>query len=98
MFGVLSLILLAIAIRARSRLRRVGGWRRTYVVTSIVPLYLNVFILIVQIFRKVPSLRALAPTQSEPPFQITQLAALLLFTVLTIRAAIKFHVAPRRTA
>jgi len=83
--GLLSLLILAIAIRAR------GRWRRTYVITAIMALYFNVFVLIVQLFLKVPALTALAPTQSEPPFQITQGVVLLLFVVLGIRATMKFH-------
>jgi hypothetical protein len=97
--GILSLIVLAIAIPARYRFRLEGGWRRTYAVTAVIALYLNVFVLIVQLFMKVPSLNALAPTQSKPPFQITQLAGLLFFAVLTVRAAIKFRgEPPPRTA
>ena len=89
--GILSLIVLGIAIVARYRYHLAGGWRRTYVITALIALYLNFFVLIVQLFRKVPALKELAPTQSEPPFQITQLVVLLLFTVMTIRAAIKFR-------
>jgi hypothetical protein len=81
--GILSLIVLAIAIRSRNR------WRRTYVISATIALYLNVFVLIAQLFMKVPSLTALAPTQSEPPFQIAQGAVLIIFTILTICAAMK---------
>ncbi len=49
-------------------------------------LYFNVFVLVVQLFRRVPALSAMAPTQAEPPFQIAQLAALLLFAAIGIRA------------
>jgi hypothetical protein len=83
--GILSLIVLALAIRARNR------WRKTYVITSMIALYLNIFVLIVQLFEKVPALTALAPTQSEPPFQITQGIVLVIFAILTIRAAMKYH-------
>ena len=58
-------------------------------------LYLNVFVLVVQSFEKVPALRALAPTQKEPPFLVAQLTVLLLFVVLTILAAKKFRIEPR---
>jgi len=54
--------------------------------------YLNVFVLIVQLFQKVPVLKAMAPTQSEPPFLLTQLVVLALFIVLTVVAAIKFRI------
>jgi hypothetical protein len=83
--GVLSLIVLALAIRARNR------WRKTYVITAIIALYFNVFVLIVQLFEKVPALTALAPTQSEPPFQIAQGVVLLIFIILGTRAVMKYH-------
>jgi hypothetical protein len=57
----------------------------------VIALYLNVFVLIVQLFMKVPALKAIAPTQSEPPFQFAQLGALLVFTLIGIWAALKFH-------
>jgi len=93
-FGILSLIALTFAILARYRHRLAGGWRATYVITAVVSLYLNVFVLIVQLFEKVPALKAIAPTQSEPPFQIAQLCALLLFTAIAIRATMTFHSEP----
>lgn len=85
--GVMSLIVLLIAGLALYRHRLLGAWRRTYAITAVIALYFNVFVLVVQLFRRVPVLIALAPTQSEPPFQITQLAVLLLFAGLGIRAA-----------
>ncbi len=90
-FGVLSLILLPIAMIARYGRKLAGGWRRTYVITAMIALYLNVFVLIAQLFDKVPALKALAPTKSEPPFMVTQLVVLVLFVVLTIAAAKKFR-------
>ena len=96
--GILSLIVLAIAILARYRYHLAGGWRRAYVITALIALYLNFFVLIVQLFLKVPALHALAPAGSEPPFQIAQLALLVLFTLMTIRAAIKFRAEPFRAA
>jgi magnesium-transporting ATPase (P-type) len=66
--GILSLILLAAAILARYTFHLSGAWSRTYVITAAISLYLNVFVLIVQSFEKVPSLHALAPTQKELPF------------------------------
>ena len=56
-----------------------------------ISLYLNVFVLVAQLFQKVPALKALAPTQSEPPFAITQLVVLAMFVLLTILAAIRFR-------
>jgi hypothetical protein len=89
--GILSLVVLALAIAALYRFHLVGGWRQTYVITAVLALYLNVFVLIAQLFQKVPPLKALAPTQSEPPFQIAQLVVLVLFIVLGFRAAVKFR-------
>lgn len=89
--GAISLVVLAIAILARYPLRMAGPWRRVYAVTAVIAQYLNFFVLIVQSFMKIPSLHALAPTQSEPPFAITQLVFLVLFVVLAVAAAIKFR-------
>ncbi len=89
--GIISLVLLAVAIVARYARRLAGAWRWIYVVTAMISLYLNVFVLIVQLFQKVPALKALAPTQTEPPFAVTQLVVLTLFALLTIIAAIKFR-------
>jgi hypothetical protein len=96
--GIVSMIALTIAILARYRYGLAGGWRRAYAVSAVLSLYLNVFVLIVQLFQKVPLLRELAPTQSEPAFQMTQLAALLIFVTLGTRAAMKFRIEPLRTA
>jgi hypothetical protein len=60
-------------------------------VTAVMSLYLNVFVLIVQTFQKVPALRELAPTQSEPPFAISQLIVLVMFVVLGYRAVVSFR-------
>jgi hypothetical protein len=64
----------------------------------VLALYLNVFVAVAQAFMKVPALKALAPTQKEPPFLIAQLVVLTLFVVLTIFAAIKFRTESVRTA
>ena len=89
--GIISLLVLPVAIYARYKRQLAGGWRRTYVITAMIALYLNVFVLIVQLFEKVPALRAMAPTQTEGPFKLTQLVTLLLFVVLTILAATRFR-------
>jgi hypothetical protein len=89
--AISSLLVLAIAIFARYFRRFVGAWRWIYVVTAMTALYLNVFVLIVQLFQKVPSLKVLAPTQTEPPFLVAQLFTLLIFILLTLAAAIRFR-------
>jgi hypothetical protein len=89
--GIISLIVLAIAIPARYVFHMAGKWRATYIITAILALYFNCFVLVVQLFEKVPSLHALAPTQKEPPFAIAQLVLLVLFIVVAIIAVRKFH-------
>jgi hypothetical protein len=94
--GIISLVVLAIAIPARYVFHLAGSWRWIYVVGASMALYLNVFVLIAQLFMKVPALKALAPTQSEPPFLVAQLLVLLIFVGLTILAAKRFHLQPAR--
>jgi hypothetical protein len=89
--GIISMVLLAIAIFALYVRRLVGAWRWIYVVTAMSSLYLNVFVLIAQLFQKVPALNALAPTQTEPAFLLAQLVTLIVFLVLTVLATKKFH-------
>ena len=96
--GILSLIVLAIAWVARYSKKMDGGWRKVYVITAMIALYLNVFVLIAQSFQKVPALHALAPTQSEAPFKIAQLCCLLLFVIWTILASMKFRSESAATA
>jgi hypothetical protein len=89
--GIFSLLVLPLAIFARYGRHLAGRWRATYVITAMLALYLNVFVLVAQAFQKVPALKALAPTQSEPPFAVTQLAVLLLFVAATAVAVVRFH-------
>ena len=89
--GIISLIVLAIAIPARYVFHLQHAWRWIYVVTAIAALYFNVFVVVVQSFIKVGALNALAPTQSEPPFMITQAAVLVIFVVIGIGALICFR-------
>jgi hypothetical protein len=88
--GIVSVVVLAVAILAWYGRRLVGAWRPVYVVTAVVALYLNAFVFVFQAFLKVPALKALAPTQSEPPFQIAQLATLALFLALGAAATFRF--------
>jgi hypothetical protein len=89
--GVISLVVLAAALYARYGRHLAAAWRLVYVITALIALYLNFFVLIVQSFLKVPALQSLAPTQSEPPFAIAQLIALTAFIVLGILAAKRFR-------
>ena len=88
--GIVSLIVLAVAVFALYNRHLAGAWRRTFAITAIAALYLNVFVLIVQLFLKVPALNALAPTQSELPFKIAQLTALVFFVLVGFLASKKF--------
>jgi hypothetical protein len=94
--GIISLVVLAIAIPARYVFHLAGSWRWIYVVGASMALYLNVFVLIAQLFMKVPALKALARRQSEPPFLVAQILVLLIFVGLTILAAKRFHLQPAR--
>jgi hypothetical protein len=85
--AVISLVILPLALAALYWKRLAGGWRRIFVVTSVTALYLNVFVLIVQLFQKTPGLIAAAPTQQSPAFVVTQLLGLGLFIWLG-RAAV----------
>jgi hypothetical protein len=96
MIGILSLVLLAIACIALYVMKLSGPWRLVYVVTAMISLYLNVFVLIIQAFLKVPALHVLAPSvpPSEPPFAIIQGIVLLFFVIVIIGAARRFRPMP----
>jgi hypothetical protein len=95
--GILSLILLPIAIYALYVRRLAGAWNLTYSLTAVSALYLNVFVLIAQLFAKVPVLKAMAPTQSEAPFKVTQLGVLVLFITLGVLVVKSSRNRQRRT-
>lgn len=92
-FGILSLILLAIACLALYRQNLSGSSRWIYVVTALVSLYLNTFVLVIQSFLKVPALHAVAPgtPPTGPVFGAVQLVVLAFFAVMTFRAVRRFH-------
>jgi hypothetical protein len=89
--SVISLLVLAVAALALYGKHLIFKWRWIYVVAAVTALYLNVFVLIVQLFQKVPALHALAPTQAEPPFAIAQGVVLLAFVVLGFFAVRRFR-------
>jgi hypothetical protein len=89
--GVVACLILAVALFALYKEHLVGAWRWIYVITAIVSLYLNVFVLVAQSFMKVPALNALAPTQSEPQFAITQAVVLVIFILIGLIAVVKFR-------
>jgi hypothetical protein len=90
--GVISLLVLGVAIFARYPRQLAGRWRPTYVVSAVLALYLNVFVGIVQAFLKIPVLHRMAPTQSEPPFVATELITLGLFVVVAIAGVVRSRV------
>ena len=96
MVGILSLVLLAIACIALYGMKLAGAWRWIYAVTALLSLYLNVFVLVIQGFLKVPALHALAP--GEPPggpvFAVVQLIVLVFFVIVIIGAVRRFRPMP----
>jgi hypothetical protein len=92
--GIISLVVLAVAIPARYVKHLEGVWRKIFAVTATMALYFNVFVLVAQLFAKVPALHALAPKGNEPPFLVSELVVMALFIVLGVAAAIKFHPEP----
>ena len=84
--GIVSTVLLAVALVAFYRRRLAGAWRPIFVVTAIAALYLNVFVLVVQAFLKIGPLRMLAPTGTETPFAAVQALVLLLFLIAGVQA------------
>ena len=89
--GIISLVALGVAYWALYGRRLAGGWRLAYVVTAVLSQYLNVFVLVVQMFLKIPALKALAPNQTEPPFAIAQGVVLVAFLALGYLAVRRFR-------
>jgi hypothetical protein len=91
--GALSLVLLAIACVALYGMKLSGGWRWIYVVTALISLYLNVFVLVIQSFLKIPALTALAPGNppTGPVFAVVQGIVLVFFVVMIIGAVRRFR-------
>jgi hypothetical protein len=88
--GILSIIVLLMAIWALYIGKLEGAWRGTFVISSALALWFNFFVLVAQSFAKIPALKAIAPTQASPAFGITQLVVLVVFILLTRRAFKKF--------
>jgi hypothetical protein len=96
--GIVSLVALLVAIVARYALHLLGEARWIYAVTAVIAQYLNVFVLVVQGFLKVPALHTMAPTGTEAPFFIAQGIVLLVFIVLGTYAVKRFHPGAVRAA
>jgi hypothetical protein len=89
--GVISLVVLAVALFALYSRHLSGSWRWIYAACAVLALYLNVFVGVLQAFQKIPFLHALAPNGSEPPFAIAQGVVLIIFVALGIAAAKRFR-------
>jgi hypothetical protein len=89
--GIISIVLLAIAVVALYVYRLRGAWRWLYVVSAVMALYLNVFVGVAQSFLKIAFLQPLAPTQSEPPFLFAQLTVLVIFIIIGALAVRRFE-------
>ena len=91
MVGIVSLVVLAISILAIYAFHVTGAWRWIFAISVVIGVYLDAFVAVAQAFMKIPALKAMAPTQSEPPFLIAQVVLLVIFVALAIAAAIRFH-------
>ena len=89
--AIVSLVVLLAVVLARYQFAYVGAWRWIYAAGVVLATYLDAFVLVVQLFQKVPALKAMAPTGSEPPFAIVQGIVLIVFIGLGIAAVRKFH-------
>lgn len=89
--GVISLLVLSIALSAQYLGHLQGQWRWIHASSVVVALYLNSFVAVVQAFQKVPFLAVLAPTQSEPPFLVAQVALMAVFIALGFFGVKRFH-------
>jgi hypothetical protein len=91
--AALSLVLLAIACIALYGMKLAGAWRWIYVVTALLSLYFNVFVLVIQSFLKIPALTALAPGNppAGPVFAVAQGVVLVFFVVVIIGSIRRFR-------
>mgnify|MGYP003694456387 CR=1 FL=1 len=89
--GIISLVVLAIALLALYGLHLAGAWRWIYVAAAVLALYLNAFVGVVQSFQKLAFLQPFAPTQTEAPFIVAQVAVLAIFVALGYLAVKRFH-------
>ena len=93
-FGILSLVMIVIALAVNYAFHFAGAWRAIYAVTIGIAIYLNFFVLVTQLFLKVPALHALAPNapdNPEPPFLIAQVIVLAIFVWLIWKSAKNFR-------
>ena len=92
--GIISLVVLAVAIASLYLFHLAGPWRWIYVVTALIALFLNCFVAVIQSFDKIPALRAIGPSQDAPIVHIAHLVLLVIFVVLGFLAVRRFHPKP----
>ena len=96
--GLISLVILALAVHALWGEQLRGGWRAVYVVCAVLAQWFNVFVLVAQLFNKIPFLHRLAPHGDEPPFGIAEGVVLVLFIWITVVAVRNFKPGPAKAA
>jgi hypothetical protein len=89
--GIILLVLMAAAVVALYAFRLAGAWRWIFVIAAVASLYLNCFVGVIQAFGKLAFLQALAPTQSESPFVIAQVAVLVALVALGVVAVVRLR-------
>jgi hypothetical protein len=89
--GIISLVVLAIALLALYVFHLAGAWRWIYVVTALLALYFNCFVGVVQAFQKIAVLHTLAPNGNEPAFVVAQVVLLADFIVIGVIAVRRFR-------
>ena len=90
--GIISTLILAVALWAWYGRKLAGRAGAIYAIAATIGLWLNLFVLVVQSFLKVPALNALAPNGNEPPFAAAQgslLIAMLALGYFAFRASRK---------
>jgi hypothetical protein len=89
--GIVALVVLLPTLAALYVFNLSGVWRPVYIIGAVISLYLNMFVLVVQAFLKVGFLKALAPTQSEPPFLVAQVVVLIALIAVGFLAVRRFR-------
>ena len=85
--GILSSLVLLLALLARYGFRLAGPWRAVYAASMVLAVYFLAFVAIAQIFQKVAPLAALGPL----PFAIAEALLLIVAIVLSVKAARAFR-------
>ena len=92
--GIISMVFLVLVLLAHYAFHLAGAWRWIYAAGMGIAVYLNFFVLVTQLFLKVPALHALAPNapdNPEPPFLIAQVIVLAIFVWLIWKSVTNFR-------